>query len=104
MRDSKINKLLHGLLTSFQGRSINFIEGNCFIGIIKCACLPPSQFVQISIHATALHNVLEVKIGLAVTNQIDFFADQFSLILASLMVEGPAKIGKLLKTDSLRIN
>ena len=40
-----------------------------------------SEFVQIGIHATSLYDILQVKIRLSVTDQVNFFTVQFCAIL-----------------------
>lgn len=77
MRNAQIDEMLHRLLAPFQGRGIYLIERDAFVGVVKHCSLIPSKIVQISVHATALDNIPEVKIRLAVTNEIDFFTDQF---------------------------
>jgi hypothetical protein len=57
------------------------------IGIKKGFSLKPSLIVQTAIDPTALHDVLQIKIRLAVPYYVYFFAGQFSVILG-------AKIGK----------
>ena len=65
------------------------------VSFIKQGSLTSSQIVQISVHTTSLHNVLEVKICLAVAYEVNFFTDQF-LHYFGPATGRPAKIGKLL--------
>jgi hypothetical protein len=80
-----------------------------FVRLEKHACLTSSEVVQISVHATSLHNVLEVEIRLTVAYEVNFFTDQFlhyfvaatgvgrtrARLPEHLLAAGPAKIGKL---------
>jgi len=52
------------------------------IGLKEHGCLTASEVIQISVHTTPLHNILEVKIRLAVAYEVNFFTDQFYIILA----------------------
>ena len=78
------------MLASFQCRGIDLIEGNVLIRFEKRCRLASAQIIEIRIHTTTLHNVLEVKIRLAVPYEVNFFTDQFCIILALL----PTQAGK----------
>ena len=41
------------------------------------------SFIQAAVYTTSLNNVLKVEICLPVTNDVDFFAVQFSVILGA---------------------
>lgn len=79
--DTEVQERLDGLLASFQDGCIDLIERNMLIGLKKCIRLRSSEVVQAGVHSATLYNVLEIVIRLAMTDQIDFFAAQFSLIL-----------------------
>jgi len=84
MRDAAINKFLNGLLASFQSRCIDLVEWYVLICSEKRCGLAAPQLVEIRVHTTALNNVPEVKIRLAVPYEVNFFTDQFYIILALL--------------------
>ena len=56
------------------------------VGVEECLGLSTTTVVEAGINSTALYDVLKVEIGLSVTYQIDFFAAQFSVILAASIV------------------
>ena len=87
MRDTEIDKLLNGLLTSFYGRGVYLVELNMPVGIKKSPGLIPSRFIEIGIHSASLNDAAEVEIGLPVTYQVNFFGDQFYVILAAKITD-----------------
>ena len=90
--NSQINKWLHRLLRSFQGRSINLIKGDVLVGLKKRLCLSSSFIVDRRINTAALNNALKVKISLSVTYNVNFFGAQFSVNLARLSRQAGAKL------------
>jgi hypothetical protein len=82
VRYAKVNELLNRLLAAFQGRSIDFVKGNMAVGRKKCLRLTPSQVVEVRINPASLDDILQIKIGLSVTYEVNFFTDQFCTILA----------------------
>ena len=74
--------MLHRFGCALQRRSINLVKRYVLVMFEKSFGLSTSFRIEAAIHTTALHNVLEVIIGLTVTDDVDFFSDQFSIIWA----------------------
>ena len=51
--------------------------------IKKSLSLRESSWIQTAVYTAALNNVLKVKIRLSMTNDVYFFAVQFSIILGA---------------------
>lgn len=82
MRNTPVNELLHRLFASPQSGGVNLVKRNMLVRCKKRLCLTLPQRIEISVHSTALYNIFEVEIGLAVTYEVNFFGDQFCAILA----------------------
>jgi len=85
MLNPQIEELLYRLLAPLQGRRIDMVERNVLISSKKRARLLSSHLVEIGVHATALDDILQIKIRLPVPDQVNFFAVQFSAILRPLL-------------------
>ena len=77
MRNTVLNKSLDRLLTPLQGRSVHFVKRDILISLIKHSRLGAAKSIQIGVDATALYDVLQVKICLSVAYEVNFFTDQF---------------------------
>src|SRR3546814_3059239 len=71
--NSPVNKVLYGLMRTFQHGSIYLIERNLGISLVKTLSLHSPCFIQISINATSLNNAPPVIIGFAVANDVKSF-------------------------------
>ena len=62
------------------------------IGTKKALGLKPPEVIQVGIYPASLHDILEVKICLSVTYEVNFFADQFYIILCPAFVTYGAEL------------
>ena len=81
--NTQIQKTFYGFPGPLQYRSIYLVEWNILIMIEECLSLGNTALVQTAVYAATLNNVPKVEISLPVTNEVDFFAVQFSTILGA---------------------
>jgi hypothetical protein len=78
---AECHEIFYGLLAPFERRGVNFVKRYMLVRLKKSMGLLPPEFVEVSINTTTLYDVFQIKIGLAVPYQVNFFAVQFSAIL-----------------------
>lgn len=84
-------------MRAHQFGRVNLIECNLPVCFKKGAGLFAPGIIQAGIYTAALHNAAQVKVGLPVTYNVDFFSAQFWLIFDLIIARKNKEIVQLTK-------